>query len=230
MARRWLAGVVVALLLFGSSGASADPSNWAQRGDREARLQLALHSPCREAQAGALRRRFLLPLGLEPCVRAAAAHPRLGPGELLRLVRGPAPEPDQDPERVRGIYLGYWRGTRRRGRRHARIIDTNGGDRQSRGDVERHQAWVQERLAEGIGRSCGRRCPGRSGKPRERAGGGHRVLPGRHADRALEVLDEVTLIEEPGVDLGERNAASELATHERHADLVLVAVSNFRWP
>jgi hypothetical protein len=32
MKRRWLAGLVVAVLLFGSSGASADPSNWAQLG------------------------------------------------------------------------------------------------------------------------------------------------------------------------------------------------------
>jgi hypothetical protein len=32
MARRWLAGLVVTLLLFGSSGASADPSNWTQLG------------------------------------------------------------------------------------------------------------------------------------------------------------------------------------------------------
>ena len=30
MARRWIAAVVVALLLFGSSGASADPGNWGQ--------------------------------------------------------------------------------------------------------------------------------------------------------------------------------------------------------
>ena len=30
MARRWIAALVVALLLFGSSGASADPTNWAQ--------------------------------------------------------------------------------------------------------------------------------------------------------------------------------------------------------
>jgi hypothetical protein len=30
MARRWLAALVVAVLLFGSSGASADPGNWAQ--------------------------------------------------------------------------------------------------------------------------------------------------------------------------------------------------------
>jgi len=32
MKRRWLAGLVVAVLLLGSSGASADPSNWAQLG------------------------------------------------------------------------------------------------------------------------------------------------------------------------------------------------------
>lgn len=32
MKRRWLAGLVVAVFLFGSSGASADPSNWAQLG------------------------------------------------------------------------------------------------------------------------------------------------------------------------------------------------------
>lgn len=32
MRRRWLAGLVVAVLLLGSSGASADPSNWAQLG------------------------------------------------------------------------------------------------------------------------------------------------------------------------------------------------------
>jgi hypothetical protein len=32
MARRWLAGLAVALLLLGSSGVSADPSNWAQLG------------------------------------------------------------------------------------------------------------------------------------------------------------------------------------------------------
>jgi hypothetical protein len=30
MRRRWLAGLVVAVFLFGSTGASADPSNWAQ--------------------------------------------------------------------------------------------------------------------------------------------------------------------------------------------------------
>ena len=32
MKRRWLAGFVVAVFLFGSSSASADPSNWAQLG------------------------------------------------------------------------------------------------------------------------------------------------------------------------------------------------------
>ena len=30
MRRRWLAGLVVAVLLLGSSGASADPTNWGQ--------------------------------------------------------------------------------------------------------------------------------------------------------------------------------------------------------
>src|SRR5207249_10806125 len=72
-----------------------------QGGGREAGLQLALHSARREAQAGALRWWVILPLGLESRVRPTPADHRLGSRELLRLVRGPAPEPHQDTERER---------------------------------------------------------------------------------------------------------------------------------